>query len=170
MGLCTKFISLNHSFEKKFNSEQRVFLLQIWLKENRKSQQVIAAFSDKFPRVNPPTRQAVHNISAKFENSKCCFLTTKWQAQIGQVIYKIQLEVLFMAVRSHWKSFSRTEMSRSSLYLLIMLRTLEIEPCRSNMLLTWNYTSCACLFPTLIARLRRRFYGRRKLRSKQLEE
>jgi hypothetical protein len=54
---------------RKLTNDQRIFLLQTWWKTSKKSQEVIAAFTETYPGIQPPTRQAIHNLNTRFEET-----------------------------------------------------------------------------------------------------
>jgi hypothetical protein len=39
------------------------------VENKKKSQKVNAAFTEKFPCIQPPTRQAIHNLNTRFEDT-----------------------------------------------------------------------------------------------------
>jgi hypothetical protein len=54
---------------RKLARDQRVFLLQTRWKANQKSQEVTATFTEKFPGIQPPTRQAIQNLNTRFQET-----------------------------------------------------------------------------------------------------
>jgi Mor family transcriptional regulator len=70
---------------------------------NKKSQEVIAAFIEKFPGIQTPTRQAIHNLNTRFED---LVVLQIYQEAEGQGLldlrktYKLLYRLLFIVLTS----------------------------------------------------------------------
>jgi len=57
---------------RKLTKHHTIFLLQIWLKKDRRLQEVTAALTKKLASVKPPVKQETHNLSARGEKIWKC--------------------------------------------------------------------------------------------------
>jgi hypothetical protein len=84
-----------HSNMYRKLTKEQLFLLKPWWKKSKKSQEVIAAVTEKFPRVQPPTRPAIHNVSARYAETESVgnYLKVADQVWLGQ-----------KKIQNNWKS------------------------------------------------------------------
>jgi transposase len=120
---------------RKLTKDQRVFLLQTWWKTNKKSQEVNAAFTEKFLG-----RQAIYNRNTRFEETgSVADLPRSGRPRSARSKENLQT-VVQAFVQSPSKSIRRAsrelEISRSSLHL--MLHTLQFKPYRPHLLHALN--------------------------------
>ncbi|XP_067143011.1 uncharacterized protein [Centruroides vittatus] len=57
------------NMNRKLSLEQRVFLLQNWWKHDKKYAIIRKLFIEKYPAVEPPTRQAIYKLNKRFEET-----------------------------------------------------------------------------------------------------
>lgn len=54
---------------RKLTTEQRVFVLQTWWKHDHSYSDVCDLFVERFPNVEPPSRQGIHKLNSRFEQT-----------------------------------------------------------------------------------------------------
>lgn len=54
---------------RKFSVRERVFILQKWWLHDHNYEDVVQLFVQHFPNINPPSRQAIHNLNKRFEET-----------------------------------------------------------------------------------------------------
>jgi hypothetical protein len=57
--------------------------------ENKKSQEVIAAFTEKFPDIQPPTRQAIHNLNTRLDETGCVDLPRSGRSRFEENLQSV---------------------------------------------------------------------------------
>jgi hypothetical protein len=111
---------------RKLTKAQTVFLLQTWWKTNRKLQEVITAFTETFPGIQPPTRQVIHNFNTRFEETGSVADSPRSgrprSARSEENLQTVAQAFVHSPNKSIRTASRELEITRSSLHL--MLRTL----------------------------------------------
>jgi transposase len=57
------------TMNRKLSTEARVFLLQKWWQHDYSYRDVVDLFVERFPNSVPPSRQVIHNLNKRFEQT-----------------------------------------------------------------------------------------------------
>jgi transposase len=57
------------TMNRKLSMEERVLVLQKWCQHDHSYRDVVDLFVERFPNGVPPSRQAIHNLNKRFEQT-----------------------------------------------------------------------------------------------------
>jgi hypothetical protein len=57
------------TMNRKLSTEERVFVLQKWWQSDHNYRDVVELFVERFPNSVPPSRQAIHNLNKRSEQT-----------------------------------------------------------------------------------------------------